>query len=180
MCQVLGRQRRMSVSSAAIRGRNACCLFPGSWADTGGSQSAVFEKAELECPPAPRPLSQPAFLSGERCWHANQPPPFTCSLLFFSLALWSWKKRAHVEKKTGFNGKLLLEPYKWAVELKSWVVKKTKTKTKKINLCFSKLLLFPCVFKMWKCSTVWSHVNCNQTPSSYCIFTGLQGSKRQR
>lgn len=142
MCQVLGRQRRMSVSSAAIRGRNACCLFPGSWADTGGSQSAVFEKAELECPPAPRPLSQPAFLSGERCWHANQPPPFTCSLLFFSLALWSWKKRAHVEKKTGFNGKLLLEPYKWAVELKSWVVKKTKTKKKKSTCVFQSCCSF--------------------------------------
>lgn len=56
-------------------------------------------KSWTRVPPAPRPLSQPAFLSGERCWHANQPPPFTCSLLLFSLALWSWKKRAHVEKK---------------------------------------------------------------------------------
>lgn len=99
MCQVPGRQRHMSVSSAAIRGRNVCCLLPGSWADAGGSQSAVFEKAELDCSLlAPRPLSQPASLSGERCWHANQPPPFTWSRLLFSRALRSGKRRAYVEK----------------------------------------------------------------------------------
>lgn len=135
MCQVLGRQRHMSVSSAAIRGRNACCLFPGSWADTGGSQSAVFEKAELECPTTPAPsrpqASQPACLSVWRevltCKSTSsfhmQPPPF----LSYTLKL---EEKSSCGKKTAFNGKLLLEPYKWVVELKSWVVKKQKQKKK--------------------------------------------------
>lgn len=90
MCQVLGRQRHMSVSSAAIRGRNVRCLLPGSWADAGGSSSAIFWKAELECSPRPQGLSAglPLCLDRGADMQINLSLSFACSLSpFLSLAL---------------------------------------------------------------------------------------------
>lgn len=78
MCQVPWRQRHMSVSSAAIRGRNVRCLLhraPGP--NAGGSQSANLWKAELECSAHPQGLSAglPLCLDKGADMQINLSPP---------------------------------------------------------------------------------------------------------
>lgn len=80
-------ERHMSVSSAAIRGRNVCCLLPGSWADKGGSQSAIFKKAERETLPSPPGLSADLPLCLDRGADMQINFSFICSLSLFSFSL---------------------------------------------------------------------------------------------
>lgn len=93
MCQVLGRQKRGTWVFHQLQSEGGMCAAcsTGSQANTGGSKSANLWKSwtkTLSSPP--RPLCHPAFLSGQRCWHANCPPPPALSL--------SWPKLTELER----------------------------------------------------------------------------------